>query len=73
MYNAITATILCTILIVYNISVYYFTTMSNYFITATFVMVTKKGRVAERGLLQIFDFLAPFMYSRILAVPLGHS
>ena len=40
---AITATILCTIIIVYTISVYYFS-----------ILVTKKGRVTERGHIQTF-------------------
>ena len=49
------SSILCTTKIVYTISVYYFS-----------IMVAEKGRVTEKGHIQIFNFLAPFIYPLIV-------
>ena len=71
--------ILCTIIIVYNISVYYFTTMSNDFTTNWEYMCTvcdrsqKEVGSQKEVIYKQTNFSAPFIYSRILSGPTTHK
>ena len=70
MYTAITATNLCTIIIVYDISVSYFTTMSNYFMCTVCdrspkeVGSPKEVRSPKEVSDKVTIFFSPFIYSR---------